>query len=278
MARFILSLELGGMARSLRYAGAVALMVLGTAPLTPQRTGQQSAGPVIRVTVDLVQLDAVATDSQGHHVTDLKPEDFQILEDGKPQVITHFSYVTVTAHPGGPRPVNPAPREPPGKPPEAIPTPAKGLRPEEVQRTIVLMADDPGLSADDIPNVRKAMKSFVDQQMRRGDLASIMTTSGGMGAMQQLTNDKRQLLTSIDSIHYVAGLPGLTWYDPVHRPDKAGEANARLNAIRRPFLAMGTIGALTYTIHGLREMPGRKAIAFFSDCFIQSPVGPPGPP
>jgi hypothetical protein len=90
MARFILGLELGRMRRSLRYAGAVGLMVLGSAPLTPQRTGQQSAGPVIRVTVDLVQLDAVATDSQGHYVTDLKPEDFQILEDGKPQVITRF--------------------------------------------------------------------------------------------------------------------------------------------------------------------------------------------
>ena len=135
------------------------------------------------------------------------------------------------------------------------------------------MADDLGLSADDIPNVRKAMKSFVDQQMRGGDLASIMTTSGGMGAMQQLTNDKRQLRASIDRIHYVAGRTGLTWYDPVHRPDKAGEANARLNAIRRPFLAMGTIGALSYAIQGLREMPGRKAIAFFSDGFMQSAGG-----
>src|SRR6266849_11116846 len=135
------------------------------------------------------------------------------------------------------------------------------------------MADDLGLYADEIPNVRKAMKSFVDQQMRAGDLASIMTTSGGMGAMQQLTNDKRQLLSSIDRIHYVAGRTGLTWYDPVHRPDKAGEANARLNAIRRPFLAMGTIGALSYAIQGLREMPGRKAIAFFSDGFMQSAGG-----
>jgi VWFA-related protein len=249
-------------------------MVLGTAPLTPQRTGQQSAGPVIRVTVDLVQLDAVATDSEGHHVTDLKPEDFQILEDGKPQAIIHFSYVPGTAKPGGPGPVNPAPREPPGKPLEAIPNPAKALRPEEVQRTIVLMADDLGLSSDDIPNVRKAMKSFVDRQMQAGDLASIMTTSGGTSPMQQLTNDKRQLLASIDRIHYVAGRTGLTWYDPVHRPDKAGEAiNARLNAIRRPFLATVTIGALSYAIQGMREMPGRKAIAFFSDGFMESAGG-----
>jgi hypothetical protein len=48
------------------------------------------------------------------------------------------------------------------------------------------MADDLGLSADDIPNVKKAMKSLVDGQMQAGDLVSIMTTSGGVGAMQQL--------------------------------------------------------------------------------------------
>ena len=76
-------------------------MVLWAAPLTPQQTGAQSDGPVIRVTVDLVQVDAVVTDSQGRHVTGLKPEDFQILEDGKPQKITHFSYVSGRAIPAG---------------------------------------------------------------------------------------------------------------------------------------------------------------------------------
>src|SRR5580658_6455455 len=203
------------MTRSLRYAGAVGLMVLGTAPLTPQATSQQSAGPVIRVTVDLVQVDAIVTDSQGRHVTGLKPEDFQILEDGKPQKITHFSYVAGTSIAGGPLPVNPAPWKPSGKMPEAIPPPARALRPEEVRRTIVLIADNLGLSADDIPNVRKAMKSFVDRQMQAGDLVSIMTTSGGMGVMAQLTNDKRQLYAAIDGIHYVPGRTGLTWYVPI---------------------------------------------------------------
>jgi hypothetical protein len=49
--------------------------------------------------------------------------------------------------------------------------------------------------------------------MKPGDLASIMTTSGGQGAMQQLTNDKRQLLASIDRIHYMPGRTGLTRYE-----------------------------------------------------------------
>jgi VWFA-related protein len=222
------------MTRSLRYAWVVGLMVLGTAPLTPQQTGKQSAGPVIRVTVDLVQVDAAVTDSQGRHVTGLKPEDFQILEDGKPQKITHFSYVPGTATPSGPK-------QPSGKTLEAIPAPAKTRRPEEVRRTIVLIADDLGLSSDDIPNVRNAMKSFVDRQMQAGDLVSIMTTSGGMGAMQQLTNDKRQLYAAIEGIRYVRGRTGQTWYEPTSlwriswNPDKAcWRSGPRRNRARRP--------------------------------------------
>jgi VWFA-related protein len=245
------------MTLSLRYAGAVGLLVLGTAPLTPQPTSQQSAGPVIRVTVDLVQVDAVVTD------TALKREDFEILEDGKPQKITHFSYVTGNAIAGGAPPVNPAPQKHSGKTPEAIPPPARELRPEEVRRTIVLMADDLGLSADDIPNVKKAMKSFVEGQMQAGDLVSIMTTSGGVGAMQQLTNDKRQLLALIDRIHYVPGRTGLTWYVPI---GGLGAASiARLKPVRDQTLFSGTFGAVAYALQGLHEMPGRKAIALFSD-------------
>ena len=145
--------------------------------------------PIIKVSVDLVQIDAVVTDSQGRHVADLKPEDFQVFEDGKPQAITHFSFVPGTA---GRRQLAEATKAADTVPAETAMVPAKALRPEQVNRTIVLIADDLGLSSDDICSVRRTMKSFIDREMPPGDLVSIMTTSGGMGAMQQLTNDKRQ--------------------------------------------------------------------------------------
>jgi VWFA-related protein len=252
-------------------------MVFGIAPLTPRQAARQSNDPTIRVTVDLVQVDAVVTNSAGRHVVDLSPQDFQVFEDGKPQKITHFSYVSGTALPGGAAPVDLPRQSPLGKPLEAISRPATALRPEEVQRTIVLMADDLALSPDDIPRVRKAMQSFVDGQMQPGDLAAVMTTSGGNGVMQQLTSDRRQLQASINRIHYMPGRTDLTWYEPVTQPtaDKLyeKEIKARLGAIRSPALWMGTLGALAYAIGGLREMPGRKAIALFSDGFPQSAGG-----
>jgi VWFA-related protein len=146
------------MMRSLRCAGAVGFILLGIAPLKPQEPDKQ---PVFRVTTDLVRLDAVVTDSHGRHVPDLKPEGFVILEDGKVQKITHFSFVQGTFE-GAPSAL--ISKKGRGWPAEADLAPAQPLRPEQVRRTIVLMADDLGLSADDIPNVRNAMKSFVDGQ------------------------------------------------------------------------------------------------------------------
>src|SRR5579871_4101039 len=93
--------------------------------------------PVFSVTTTLVQVDAVVTDSKGHHITDLTADDFLVYDDGKPQKITNFSYVRVTAHaPPTPkvkekRPAAPSPMTPPPV--------APALHPEDVRRTIVLM-------------------------------------------------------------------------------------------------------------------------------------------
>src|SRR5271165_3375594 len=98
----------------------------------------QTPGAVFRVTTTLVQVDAVVTDSKGRQVTTQRPEDFEIVVDGKPQKITHFSYVSVA--PEAPS----VTKKPPSTP--QLPGATPPLRPEEVRRTIVLMADDLGLS------------------------------------------------------------------------------------------------------------------------------------
>src|SRR5262249_24810319 len=44
-----------------------------------------------RIEVNLVNVYLTATDSKGHFITDLKPEDFLLKENGVPQKITNFS-------------------------------------------------------------------------------------------------------------------------------------------------------------------------------------------
>ena len=48
--------------------------------------------PTIRVNTHLVLVDVVVTDKNGKVVTDLKPGEVELYEDGKKKDITHFQY------------------------------------------------------------------------------------------------------------------------------------------------------------------------------------------
>ena len=63
-----------------------------------QMSGQDT---VIHIDVNLMQVDAVVTDSANKYVSTLKAGDFVILQDGKPQTITNFSYIAANPAPTG---------------------------------------------------------------------------------------------------------------------------------------------------------------------------------
>ena len=80
-----------------RFAALFPALAIAFAQNPAPRSGPATgAAPdtVIRIDVNLVQVDAVVTDSRGRRVTDLQPAAFEILQDGKPQAITNFSYVS----------------------------------------------------------------------------------------------------------------------------------------------------------------------------------------
>jgi len=52
---------------------------------------QEAKNPVFRAHVDLVVLSFTVTDSKGHYVTNLKPSDFRILEDGIVEKVSTFA-------------------------------------------------------------------------------------------------------------------------------------------------------------------------------------------
>ena len=164
----------------------------------------------IRTNVNLVQVDAIVTDAKDRQVTDLKAGDFEIPQDGKPQVITHFSYISIK--PGGTR--NAPAAVPKGTlvPP---PPPPVALKPNQVRRTVALVVDDLGLSFASIAQLRSALKKFVDERMEPGDLVAILRTGAGLGALQQFTADKRVLYAAIDRVRDNAfGRVGVSSFAP----------------------------------------------------------------
>jgi VWFA-related protein len=222
---------------------------------------------VVRITTNLVQVDAVVTDKSGKVVTDLKPEEVQIFEDARAQKITHFSYIVADSSiPSQP----PKPTEPLDK--NAPPPPPVTLRPEQVRRTIALVVDDLGLSFESCAFVRQALKKFVDQQMQPGDLVAIIRTGGGIGALQQFTSDKRMLYAAIERVRWNAlGRSGISAFAPIedtsNKTDEQQAADEDFNQFREDLFAVGTLGAISYVVKGLRELPGRKSILLISDGF-----------
>src|SRR5260370_16755616 len=126
----------------------------------PQALQPQPADTVIHITVNLVQVDAVVMDSKDKPVTDLRKEDFVILQDGKPQVITNFSFINTKEGVVRTAPAKPAPAAKGVKLPP--PPPAIATRPKQVRRTLALVADDLALSSQTIPPVPHPLNPHLD--------------------------------------------------------------------------------------------------------------------
>ena len=229
-------------------------------------SGQQKAsaqkGPqkedVVRISVTLVQVDVTVTDRKGRQVTDLKPEDFEIYEDGRKQHISAFSYELAQPTSGTPVADEAAP---PNKDAPLLP-PAR-LKPADVRRTIALVVDDLSLSFQSAYYVRDALKKFVNERMEPGDLVAIIRTGAGMGALQQFTNDKRQLYAAIERVRWnPAGGGHIGAFAPI---DTDSPSMGELDRLRDDIFSVGTLGALNFIVRGLDDLPGRKSIILFSD-------------
>jgi VWFA-related protein len=230
---------------------------------------------VVKISVTLVQIDAVVTDLKGNQVTDLKPEDFELFEDNRRQQITNFTYVT--AEPPSAETVAPSTRTNPS----AAPGPPVGptrLRPDQVRRTIALVIDDIGMSFESIGQVRESLKRFVDEQMRPGDLVAIIRTGAGMGALQQFTADKRLLYSAIERVRFNLMFGGsLGAFKSLAAAPFAGAGGlgaAQMRSFisssavsREEMFTTGTLSTIGLIVRGLKDLPGRKSVVLMSDGF-----------
>ena len=105
---------------SMVCVGVVAMTVVVPRAQVPEAQ-QPTDTPTFRVGTRLATIDAVVVDGKGQHVTDLKPEDFEIVERGKSQAVRQVVYVQVIGPDGRPV-IQPAMRATPA--PEASQSPA----------------------------------------------------------------------------------------------------------------------------------------------------------
>ncbi|HSS18623.1 MAG TPA: VWA domain-containing protein [Pyrinomonadaceae bacterium] len=224
----------------------------------PQDQPPEDDQDVVRITTNLVQIDAVVT-KDGKQVTNLKPEDFQIFQDGKPQTITEFSYVSsVTAVSN--ETATPVPSQP--KTRNAVPMAPPAVRPHEVRRTLALVVDDLGISADSIPILQQQLRKFLNEQVQPGDLVSILKTSSGeVSALQQFTTDKRLLSNAVERLHWNhCSRAGLHVFHTLSSDPLSDETIALCQGSPQR-----TLESLRFILQGIHDLPGRKALVLFSD-------------
>src|SRR4051794_22741589 len=172
--------------------GISLLAALSARPAAQQSAAGTPAGdqPAVtfRVEINYVEVDAAAFDRDGRFVSDLKRDDFQVLEEGVPQDISAFTLVNIPIE-HAERPLFAAhPIEP---------DVASNAKPFE-GRVYVLVLDDLQTATFRTVLVRRAARQFIEQAMAANDVAAVVYTSGRGEAGQEFTSNKQRLLSSVD--------------------------------------------------------------------------------
>ena len=247
--------------------------------LFAQTTSSTPDDDVVKITTKLVQFDTVVTDKKGNQIKDLTIDDFEIIQDGKPQRITNFSYIN-TEVPAQSSLVTIVKN---GK--NVILPPPVRVRPENAGRLITFIVDDGNCTASQMGMVasRDALKKFVAEQMLPNDLVAIYRTRGGSSLLQQYTSDKNQLMRVVRQIRWYPAIG--TCFDrngnffESARNDSTlrtgGQGTFESNENRksreeiedtvRDNQTVGTIGVVRYVVNGLEKISGRKIVFLLSD-------------
>ena len=164
--------------------------ILTLALLTCEALGasqQPGTGPqpsvTFRAETNFVEVHAIVTDETGAFVRNLTRDDFEILEDGKPQTPAAFSLIDLPIE----RPFTPAGAT------EPIESDVHATTRTFNGRIYVFLLDDLHTAFTRTQAVRDAAKRFIQQYLGANDLAAVVYTSGRQESGQELTSSPRLL-------------------------------------------------------------------------------------
>jgi VWFA-related protein len=145
---------------------------------------QQQPPPAatFQVEVNFVDVDAVVTDERGNFVGDLTKDDFELLDDGKPQEISAFSLVDIPLPSATARPA------------PAVASDVKSNAQPISGRLYVIVLDDLNVAPLRSKVVVSAARQLIERHFGPSDMAAITYTSGRTDGAQEFTSDRAALL------------------------------------------------------------------------------------
>jgi VWFA-related protein len=243
-------------------------------------TAPQPQQPSFRVGVDVVRIDAVVTDKDGNVVPDLTAADFEVRQDGKVQPLTLARFYPVAdARPrSGGATSNAAASAASQVLPAIEPLPAPLTR-DQVQRSIVLVVDDLGMSVESLYYAKRGLDQFIDRDVQPRDLMAIVRTSAPGGVLKPFTSDRRLLHAQVDGLHWngfsrshVEPFESVQSLLDTSVPG-GGQAAVQpddftlFNHMRQYMSAAGTLGAMNLLLRHSRDLPGRRVMILLSEGF-----------
>src|ERR1035438_7096699 len=227
---------------------------------------------LIRSTVRLVQVSVVLRSKKGNPVTDLKPEDFTVLDEGKPQKIAFFT-----------------PATPPAKPQSQSAPRASLLPPNAFTNRYDLKGQDPPAAATVVlfdalntaPNdqsfVRKEVIHFLES-LKPQDHVAVYGLTTQLLILHDFTRDSADLVAAANRY----SPKELAAFDATHTPDidlaslgadpvqwamlqnSINNANGIIgDQYTKDRVAM-TVEAMNEIANHVSSIPGRKSIVWIS--------------
>jgi VWFA-related protein len=255
-----------------------------------QQGQQRQQDQPIRVKTELINLRAVVTNKQGQPVTDLKQEDFELIENGKPQEVSFFSVVKIPGR-GEARQAEKSPAN------AATDIPAGAARPADaIGRTVLLYVDTLHLAASSLLSVKQALRKFIDERLTDQDLTAIVTSAGSLGVVEQFTRDRNVLRRAVARLGprpnasdtllnpYIAAMVDRGDRDALAvarsiyvaeehaNPNDPGitqmvQMKARQVLTEATYMRRATLITLKEVVQRLSDLPGQRLLVMVSDGF-----------
>ena len=169
-------------------AVAVATVMIAGAATNAQQSSQTKPGFVFRTSVDLINVTATVTDSQGRFVPGLRAEDFEVYEDGRLQTITQFDS-------------------------------------ERVPVSLGLVLDTSGsMAGEKMSAAEQAVRRFLDDLLSSQDEVFLMRFDSRVRVLSDWTEDRRAVGRMLGSIRPGGGT---SLYDAVSDAVPLGEQGTR---------------------------------------------------
>jgi VWFA-related protein len=191
-----------------RWATRILAMLLQLALVCSSLPAQQPTDYTFRVQTELVLVNVTVRDKNGNFVRGLKPQDFTILEDNKPQKVDSFDVEDIdavaTQNVAQAKPL-PSPLSQPANPAGAAPPAASSQNQFKDRRIIVLFFDLSAMEPDEIDRAVTSAEHYVDTQMAPADLVSIVSLGSALLVNQDFTSDRDVLKKQLQAFSSGSG-------------------------------------------------------------------------